>query len=165
MIALLRTVSARDYRASPGRLALMLGGIASGVALIAALGIINESVVANFRTMLERAAGKAALQVTLGTGEVGFDESLVQTIGADPGVAQAFGFTRGALVAADQSGRTARAIRDRSRRTGGASDEWPPGRATGFDVVSDAAGTGQPVRMRISAAYRGARVWGPPLTC
>src|SRR5881296_644130 len=104
MLGLLRTVSARDYRAAPGRLALMLGGIASGVALIAALGIINESVVANFRTMLERAAGKAALQVTLGTGEVGFDESLVQTIGADPGVAQAFGFTRGTLVAADQSG-------------------------------------------------------------
>jgi len=82
----------------------MLGGIASGVALIAALGIINESVVANFRTMLERAAGKAALQVTLGTGEVGFDESLVQIVGADPGVAQAFGFIRGTLAAADQSG-------------------------------------------------------------
>ena len=82
----------------------MLGGIASGVALIAALGIINESVVANFRTMLERAAGKAALQVTLGTGEVGFDESLVQIVGADPGVAQAFGFIRGTLVAADESG-------------------------------------------------------------
>ncbi|TMA87595.1 MAG: hypothetical protein E6J77_09765 [Deltaproteobacteria bacterium] len=91
MLGLLRTVSARDYRAAPGRLALMLGGIASGVALIAALGIINESVVANFRTMLERAAGKAALQVTLGTGEVGFDESLVQIVGADPGVAHAFG--------------------------------------------------------------------------
>src|SRR6059036_75821 len=104
MLGLLRTVSARDYRAAPGRLALMLGGIASGVALIAALGIINESVVANFRTMLERAAGKAALQVTLGTGEVGFDESLVQIVGADPGVARAFGFTRGTLVAADQSG-------------------------------------------------------------
>jgi len=82
----------------------MLGGIASGVALIAALGIINESVVANFRTMLERAAGKAALQVTLGTGEVGFDESLVQIVGADPGVAHAFGFIRGTLAAADQSG-------------------------------------------------------------
>src|SRR5436309_8112176 len=104
MLGLLRTVSARDYRAAPGRLALMLGGIASGVALIAALGIINESVVANFRTMLERAAGKAALQVTLGTGEVGFDESLVQIVGADPGVAQAFGFIRGTLVAADESG-------------------------------------------------------------
>src|SRR5881296_557715 len=104
MLGLLRTVSARDYRAAPGRLALMLGGIASGVALIAALGIINESVVANFRTMLERAAGKAALQVTLGTGEIGFDESLVQIVGADPGVAQAFGFIRGTLVAADESG-------------------------------------------------------------
>ncbi len=104
MLALLRTVSVRDYRTAPGRLALMLGGIASGVALIAALGIINESVVANFRTMLERAAGKASLQVTLGTGEIGFDESLVQTVGADPGVAQAFGFIRGTLVAADQSG-------------------------------------------------------------
>src|SRR2546426_1376050 len=104
MLGLLRTVSARDYRAAPGRLALMLGGIASGVALIAALGIINESVVANFRTMLERAAGKAALQVTLGTGEVGFDESLVQPIAAVPGVGQAFGFIRGTLVAADQSG-------------------------------------------------------------
>src|SRR5437667_7264015 len=54
--------------------------------------------------MLERAAGKAALQVTLGTGEVGFDESLVQIVGADPGVAQAFGFIRGTLAAADQSG-------------------------------------------------------------
>src|SRR3989454_3939361 len=104
MLGLLRTVSARDYRAAPGRLALMLGGIASGVALIAALGIINESVVANFRTTLERAAGKATLQVTLGTGEVGFDESLVQIVGADPGVAQAFGFIRGTLVAADHSG-------------------------------------------------------------
>ena len=104
MLSLLRTVSARDYRAAPGRLALMLGGIASGVALIAALGIINQSVVANFRTMLERAAGKASLQVTLGTGEVGFDESLVQTVAADPSVAQAFGFIRGTLIAADQSG-------------------------------------------------------------
>src|SRR5690348_10192782 len=72
VLALLRIVSVRDYRGAPGRLALMLGGIASGVALIAALGIINGSVIANFRTMLERAAGKAALQVTLGTGEVGF---------------------------------------------------------------------------------------------
>src|SRR5207247_7820604 len=104
MLGLLRTVSARDYRAAPGRLALMLGGIASGVALIAALGIINESVVANFRTRLERAAGKAALELSLGMGEVGFDESLVQMVGADAGVAHAFGFIRGTLAAADQSG-------------------------------------------------------------
>src|SRR5262245_25143272 len=81
----------------------MVGGIATGVALIAALGIINQTVVANFRTMLERAAGKAALQVTLGTGEVGFDESVVDTVGGDPEVAHAFGLLRGTLVAADQS--------------------------------------------------------------
>src|SRR5437899_7113555 len=99
MLGLLRTVSARDYRAAPGRLALMLGGIASGVALIAALGIINESVIANFRAMLERAAGKAALQVTLGTGEVGFDESLVDVAATDPTVERAFGRTRGPLAA------------------------------------------------------------------
>ena len=53
----------------------MVGGIAAGVALIAALGIINVSVLSNFRASLERAAGKAALQVVLGTGEVGFDEA------------------------------------------------------------------------------------------
>ena len=104
VLALLRTVSARDYLGAPGRLALMLGGIASGVALIAALGIINVSVIANFRAMLERAAGKAALQVTLGTGEVGFDESLAELVATDPAVAQAFGFVRGTLVATDQSG-------------------------------------------------------------
>src|SRR5947209_8833247 len=104
MLGLLRTVSARDYRAAPGRLALMLGGIASGVALIAALGIINVSVIANFQAMLERAAGKAALQVTLGTGEVGFDESLAELVATDPAVAQAFGFVRGTLAATDQSG-------------------------------------------------------------
>ena len=75
MLVLLRRISARDYVSAPVRLGLMVGGIASGIALIAALGIINRSVLANFRTMMERAAGKAALQVTLGTGEVGFAES------------------------------------------------------------------------------------------
>jgi putative ABC transport system permease protein len=104
VLALLRKVSARDYLGAPGRLILMLAGIASGVALIAALGIINVSVVANFRTMVERAAGKAALQVTLGTGEVGFDESLVDVVAADPAVERAFGLTRGTLVATDESG-------------------------------------------------------------
>src|SRR5439155_1682423 len=78
MLALLRRISARDYVSAPMRLSLMVGGIASGIALIAALGVINRSVLANFRVMLERAAGKAALQVTLGTGEVGFAESVAE---------------------------------------------------------------------------------------
>jgi putative ABC transport system permease protein len=82
----------------------MMGGIASGVALIAALGVVNQSVLTNFRATLERAAGKAALQVTLGTGEVGFDEAFVETVAADPGVDRAFGMVRGTLVARDDSG-------------------------------------------------------------
>ncbi len=100
MLRLLRTVSVRDYRAAPGRLALMVGGIACGVALVAALGIINQSVLASFRRTLERAAGRAALQVVLGTGEVGFDEGMVAVVAADPGVARAFGLVRGTLQAA-----------------------------------------------------------------
>ncbi|HLK10672.1 MAG TPA: FtsX-like permease family protein [Candidatus Binatia bacterium] len=100
MLRLLRTVSFRDYRAAPGRLALMIGGIASGVALVAALGIVNQSVLADFRRTLERAAGRAALQVVLGTGEVGFDEDTVGAVAADRGVAHAFGLVRGTLQAA-----------------------------------------------------------------
>jgi putative ABC transport system permease protein len=82
----------------------MLGGIACGVALIAALGVINASVLVNFRTMLERAAGKAGLQVALGTGEVGFDEANVAVVARDPDVRAAFGLVRGTLAATDGSG-------------------------------------------------------------
>jgi len=106
MVRLLRSVSLRDYRAAPMRLALMVGGIAAGVGLIAALGIINVSVLSNFRASLERAAGKAALQVVLGTGEVGFDEAAVAAVGKDPEVSNAFGLVRGWLATTDDSGDT-----------------------------------------------------------
>src|SRR5262245_2076740 len=106
MLRLLRSVSLRDYRAAPMRLALMVGGIAAGVGLIAALGIINVSVLSNFRASLERAAGKAALQVVLGTGEVGFDESAVAAVSTDPEVSNAFGLVRGWLATTDDSGDT-----------------------------------------------------------
>src|SRR5262245_51022305 len=104
MLSLLRRVSFRDYRAAPGRLCLIIGGISTGVALIAALGIVNQSVVTNFRTMLERAAGKASLQVVLGMGEVGFDEALVERVASDAGVEQAIGLVRGTLASTDGSG-------------------------------------------------------------
>ncbi len=106
MLRLLRSVSWRDYRAAPMRLALMVGGIAAGVGLIAALGIINVSVLSNFRASLERAAGKAALQVVLGTGEVGFDDAAVASVGRDREVANAFGLVRGWLATTDDSGDT-----------------------------------------------------------
>jgi putative ABC transport system permease protein len=104
LLRLLRTVSWRSYRATPARLLLVVGGIAAGVALLAAIGLVNASVLANFRTMLERTAGKAALQIELGTGEIGFDEDTVDTAAADPGVAHAYGMVRGTLHATDGSG-------------------------------------------------------------
>src|SRR3989454_9132282 len=104
MLVLLRRISARDYVSAPMRLGLMVGGIASGIALIAALGIINRSVLANFRGMLEREAGKAALQVTLGTGEVGFAESVAETVRADPAVAAVVPLVRGTLGLPDNPG-------------------------------------------------------------
>lgn len=104
VLVLLRTVSWPAYRATLGRLALVLGGLALGVALIAALGIINASVLANFRTTLEQVAGKASLQVELGTGEVGFPEATLDQVRADPGVEHAFGMVRGTLHATDGSG-------------------------------------------------------------
>lgn len=104
LLRLLRTVSWRSYRATPARLLLVVGGIAAGVALLAALTLINASVLANFRTMLERTAGKAALQIELGTGEIGFDEATVDVAAADREVAQAFGMVRGTLHASDGSG-------------------------------------------------------------
>ncbi|MGH7786260.1 MAG: ABC transporter permease, partial [Candidatus Binatia bacterium] len=104
MMGLIRTVSWPTYRATPGRLVLLLGGISLGVALISALDIINVSVLANFRATLERAAGKASLQVQLGAGEVGFPQSTVEAVRTDPAVEHAFGMVRGTLHASDGSG-------------------------------------------------------------
>jgi len=104
MVSLLRTVGLRYYRDTPGRLVLITIGIASGVALVGAVGIINRTVLVNLRTMLERAAGRAALQVVLGTGEIGFDERVADVVRADPDVAAAFPLVRGTIARTDGSG-------------------------------------------------------------
>jgi putative ABC transport system permease protein len=104
LLRLLERVSWRSYRATPARLILVIGGIAAGVALIAAIGLVNASVLANFRTMIERSAGKAALQIELGTGEVGFDAAVAERAAADPDVEHAYGMVRGTLHATDDSG-------------------------------------------------------------
>jgi putative ABC transport system permease protein len=101
MLRLLSEVSAPQYRAHPARCALMIGSMAAGVALIAALNIVNVSVLAHFRQAVEEVAGKAQLQVALGTGEVGFDEGLVDVVASDPGVRHAFALAKGSLVTPD----------------------------------------------------------------
>jgi putative ABC transport system permease protein len=106
VLRLLRQVSLPQLRASWGRTALVVGGIATGVALIVAIAVINTSVLANFRHTIELIAGPAALEVTLGVGEVGFDESAVETVRADPGVEIAVPLVRGTVALADDPGET-----------------------------------------------------------
>lgn len=106
MWRLLCTVSVPAYRAAPGRLLLLLVGIGAGVALVAGLGIVNASVLANFRTSLERAAGRAALQVVLGTGEAGFPEAVAGAVAQDAGVLHAFPLVRGTLAPVERPGET-----------------------------------------------------------
>jgi ABC-type lipoprotein release transport system permease subunit len=104
MLRLLGQISMRQLRASWGRTSLVVGGIATGVSLIVAINVINASVLANFRQTIDHIAGPAALQVTLGVGEVGFDESVVEIVRADPDVVAAVPLIRGTISLADESG-------------------------------------------------------------
>jgi len=101
MLRLLRQVSVPQLRASWGRTLLVAGGITTGVALIVAISIINTSVLASFRRTIEVMAGPAALEVTLGVGEIGFAESTIETVRADPEVAAAMPLVRGTIALAD----------------------------------------------------------------
>jgi putative ABC transport system permease protein len=106
VLRLLRQVSLHQLRTSGARTALVVGGIATGVALMVAIAVINHTVLDNFRRTLELIAGPAQLEVTLGTGEVGFSEATIDTVRADPGVEVALGLVRGTLALADDPGET-----------------------------------------------------------
>ena len=56
-----RLISYPQLRATWGRTALVIGGIATGVASMVAINIINTSVLANFRETIELVAGPAQL--------------------------------------------------------------------------------------------------------
>lgn len=106
MLRLLRQISLRQLRASWGRAVLVIGGIATGVALITAIQIINTSVLDGFRHAIDAIAGPAALEVTLGVGEVGFAEAEVETVRADPEVVAAVPLVRGTISLADAPAET-----------------------------------------------------------
>ncbi|HEY2389488.1 MAG TPA: FtsX-like permease family protein [Candidatus Binatia bacterium] len=106
MLRLLRQISVPYLRASWGRTVLIAGGITTGVALIVAITVINASVLANFRRTVELMAGPAALEVTLGVGELGFAESTIETVRADPDVAAAMPLVRGTVALADDPSET-----------------------------------------------------------
>lgn len=106
MLRLLRQISVPQLSASWGRTALVVGGVATGVSLIVAIGVINSSVLANFRHTIELIAGPAALEITLGVGEVGFDETTTEVVRADPDVAVAVPLVRGTIAVADDPAQT-----------------------------------------------------------
>jgi putative ABC transport system permease protein len=106
LLRLLRQISLRQFRTSWGRTCLVVGGIATGLSLIVAIDIINTSVLENFRRTIELIAGPAALEVTLGVGEVGFPETVVDTVRTDPDVAAAVPLVRGTISLADDPAET-----------------------------------------------------------
>ncbi len=101
MLRLLRQVSLRQLRASWGRTLLVVAGIATGVALIVAINIVNIGVLAGFRHSIELMAGPASLEVTLGVGEIGFPEATVEIARTDPDVVAAVPLVRGTIALAD----------------------------------------------------------------
>jgi putative ABC transport system permease protein len=101
MLRLLRTVSVAHFRNNRGRTVLVIGGIATGLALIVAISIINASVLDNFRRTIAAIAGPADLEVRLGTGEIGFPDIYVQAVETSAGVEDALPLVRGTLALAD----------------------------------------------------------------
>lgn len=102
LFGLLAQISVPQLRASWGRTSLVVGGVATGVALVAAMQLINASVLTSFRETIEQVAGPAALEVTLGVGEVGFSEATVETIRADRDVLVAIPLVRGTIAFAER---------------------------------------------------------------
>jgi putative ABC transport system permease protein len=101
VIRLFTQVSLREHRAHWGRALLVIAGIATGVALMVAIDLINTSVLLSFDRTFAALAGPADLEVTLGIGEVGFAEDTIDVVGRDPAVALAVPLVRGTIALAD----------------------------------------------------------------
>jgi putative ABC transport system permease protein len=106
MLRLLRLISWPQLRQSWGRTLLVVGGIATGVTLIVAIDIVNTSLVANLKDTIDLVAGPAGLEVTLGVGEVGFDEAIADSVRRDSDVAAAVPLVRGTIGLAGDPGET-----------------------------------------------------------
>lgn len=77
--ALVRFVSLRHVATSPVRSLLTLMGVALGVAMVVGMTASNGSILASFHEMVDRASGKATLEI--GRDEAGVDQEIVETLG------------------------------------------------------------------------------------
>jgi len=84
---LLRTVSIPRMREHRARTSLTVLGVSLGVAVLVAVRIVAESVLAGVSVTVDNIAGKADLQ--LSTASSGFDEALLDRIHSVPGVYKA----------------------------------------------------------------------------
>jgi putative ABC transport system permease protein len=106
VLRLLRLISYPQLRASWGRTLLVVGGIATGVALMVAINVINVSILDNLRRTIDRVAGKAELEITLGVGELGMDDSVLAVAQTSPAVQAALPLVRGSVALADDPSTT-----------------------------------------------------------
>ncbi len=99
---LLRYISIRRIRLQKVQTLMTVTGICLGVAAIVSIGIVNQSVLRSFEDSVNRATGRAALQVT-GPAS-GFPEELLERVQKTPGVEYAVPVidTQGILVGAKE---------------------------------------------------------------
>jgi putative ABC transport system permease protein len=95
MMRLLASVSWRHVARHRMRSALTFFGIALGVAVVVAIGIVNRTLTTSFQSTIDRIAGKAVLQVA--NGESGLAESLYPIIRDTDGVRDAAAAVEGFL--------------------------------------------------------------------
>lgn len=81
---LLRKISLRHLRLRKAQMLMSCAGICLGVAAIVSIGIIKQSVLHSFEESIIQVTGRASLQVT--GAQSGFSETLVERVGAVPGV-------------------------------------------------------------------------------
>lgn len=90
-------------RSSYSRLLLTVGALAAGVALVCAIDLVNQSVLRAFVDVVDNMTGRAALQVSGGTGAL-FSESVGEVVAAVPGVELAVPVVSASAFATDGSG-------------------------------------------------------------
>ncbi|HWR71663.1 MAG TPA: FtsX-like permease family protein [Nitrospirota bacterium] len=81
---LLRHVSMKHVRHQKARTVIAMLGITLGVATMAAIDIVNASVLRSFEDSINHITGRAVLQVT--DGDSGFPESMLERVQGVPGV-------------------------------------------------------------------------------
>ncbi len=90
-------------RSNYGRVALTIGALAAGVALVCAIQLVNQSVLSAFEDVIDTMAGRAALQISAGNAGF-FPEEVADVVSKVPGVELAAQTVGATAFVADESG-------------------------------------------------------------